>query len=237
MSFLAFSAGGIMLDILGNVAGPWSKSALNTGGVSVERIKGLFRAEEYSTADANARFDRETKERYSHEEIFGPWWNVNAYIDVPVEYAYDYVANLYSIEEWSYGIRDLKHIGQGIYRGHDRWAKDTEIFVRSEPHKEIFSVDHHFAWDQKEDLWMRQFWRFVDAKGAINRSGTILNWFSFKHPFYDRKSPNLPSWLKDAQGKRSRDWLGDYWRYFHAWHKIEADNLRYILEHRFQSNR
>lgn len=226
-----------MVGVHGREDGPWIKSELKTGGISVQAIKGVYRAEEYSWADANARFDRDTKDKYSHDEVYGKWWNVNDYIDVPVEYAFDYISNVYSLEEWSYGFRDLKHIGGGIYKGHDKWAKDTEIFARSEPHKDAHAVDYHFAWDQKEELWIRQYIRLIDAKFALNRPGTIISWFSWKHPYFDKKATGLPAWLKDSQNKKGREWLGDYWRNFHAWHKIEADNLRYILEHRYHNKK
>ncbi len=226
-----------MLNVHGSEGGPWSKSDLKTGGISVDRIKGLYRSEENPWKDAHSRWDRDTKEKYSHDELWGKWWNVNEYIDVPVDYAWEYVSNVYSVEEWSYGIRDLKHIGQGIYKGHDRWSKDTELFIRSEPYRDAKTVDYHYAWDQKEELWVRHYFRFIDAKWAINRPGTIVNWFSWKHPYYDKKASGHPAWLKDSHSKSGREWLGDHWRYFWAWHRTEVDNLRYILEHRYHNKK
>lgn len=224
-----------MFNLSRGESGPFSKNDLKTNGVPIDKIKGLYRFEQYSLADANARFERETKDKWPHDAIYGRWWNINDYIDVPVDYAFQYISNIYSWEEWSYGIRRLHHVGNGIYKGHDKWAKDTEIFLRSDPHQDAKAVDFHAAWDQKEELWVRYYFRLVDAKPALNRAGTILSWFSLRHPYYDKKSPGLPEWLKDAQTKKGRPWLGDYWRYFLAWHKVEADNLRYILEHRYHN--
>lgn len=226
-----------MLNLHGSEGGPWIKSDLNTGGISVDRIKGLYRAEEHSRDETKERFDRETKERYSHDEVYGKWWNVNNFIDVPVDYALAYGANVYSLEEWTHGIRNLKHVGNGIYEGKDLSAPHTEIFVKSEPHHDARAVDYHFAWDQREELWIRHYLRFIDSKPALNRPGTILSWLSCKHPYYDRKSPNQPGFVKDAQSKKGREWIGDHWRQSYAWHKIEADNLRYILEHRYHNRK
>lgn len=226
-----------MLNIQSGESGPFKKSDLKIHGISVEKIKGLYRSEEYSPVDAYARFERETKEKYSHDEIYGKWWTISEFIDVPADFAYEYVSNIYSLEEWSFGIRDLKHIGQGTYQGQDNFTKPTEIFLRSEVFRDAKAVDHYYAWDQREELWMRHYFRFIDAKWVLNRPGTLLTWSSFKHPYYDKKSAALPAWLKDAQNKKGREWLGDYWRHFHAWHKSEADNLRYILEHRYHSKK
>lgn len=226
-----------MLNLHGSESGPFKKTDLKTLGISVDRIKGLYRSEEYSQADAHARWEREAKEKYNHDEIYGKWWSVGEFIDVPADFAFDYVSNIFSLEEYSFGIRELKHIGNGTYQGQDRFTKSTEIFVKSDSFRDAKAVDYYFAWDQKEELWMRHYFRFVDAKGVLNRPGTVMSWWSFKHPYYDRKSAALPLWLKDAQNKKGREWLGDYWRSFHAWHKGEADNLRYILEHRYHSKK
>ncbi len=226
-----------MLNLHSNESGPYKKNDLKTCGISADKIKGLFRSEEYSPADAYARWERDSKEKYNHDEIFGKWWTVGEFIDVPHDFAYEYVSNPYSLEEFSYGIRDLKHIGQGIYQGQDRFTKNTEIFVKSEAFPHVKAVDHYYAWDQKEELWMRHYFRFVDAKQVLNRPGTVMSWSSWKHPYYDKKSAALPAWLKDSQKKLGREWLGDYWRSFYARAKGEADNLRYILEHRYHSKK
>lgn len=226
-----------MLNIFASERGPWSRNELPTHGIAVERINGLFRAEKYSHLDANMRWDRDTKERYLHDEVWGKWWAINDYLDVPLDFAFDYVSNVYSVEEWSYGIRDLKYINGGLYKGRDRWAKDTEVFIKSEPQTEAKTVDFHYAWDQKEELWMRSFFRFIDAKPVINRHGTLLTWFGCRHPYYDKKTPGLPTWCAHSQNKRGRVWLGDQWRYFWARHRSEAVNLRHILEHRFNNKK
>jgi hypothetical protein len=217
--------------------GPWKKSDLRTEGVSVDKIKGLAHAEHVSPQEIAARCERDTKDSYSHHEMYGTWCNVDGFIDVPVEYAFEYAANVHSLEEWTYSVRDLKHIGNGIYKGKELLAPPTEIFVRCDAFKDSYVVDYLCAWDQKEELWMRYYFRFIDARPTLNRPGTILTWLNCKHPYYDRKSANLPNWVKDSQNKKDRVWVGDHWRYFWAAHKIEADNLRYILEHRYHNKK
>lgn len=212
---------------------PSPRSCLDTRGIAVEEINGLFRNEDYSVKDANERFDRNTKDYYCHDEMFGNYVNVNIHIDVPTQYAFTYIKNVHSMEEWSYGIRNLRHVGDGIYQGKDRWANDTKVFVKTAHYHDGHAVDYFMAWDQRENLWMRLYFRFMDAKLAINKTGTIMSTFLPKHPFYDRGLQNLPAWLKQDQNREGRPWIGDFYRCFHAWRKIESDNLRYILEYRY----
>jgi hypothetical protein len=222
-----------MLDVCDRETSTFKKSDLKTQGIPVDGIPGLFRAERFPWSRAMARFDRDTKERYSHDEIYKRCWNINDYFDVPVNYAYEYVSNVYSLEEWSYGIRDLKYVGNSIYQGCEHWVNGTDVFVKSRSYSQAHAVDYYYAWDQKKELWVRYYFRFLDAKPIIDRPGTILSWFSLKHPYHDKSSPRLPDWVKNAQNRNDRQWLGDYWRYFYAWHKVETDNLRYILECRY----
>jgi hypothetical protein len=116
-----------MLNVADTKAAPWHKPDLLTHGIPLERIKGLHRAEQYSLDESAARCERETKEKYSHEEIFGKWCNVNAFIDVPVDFAFAYVANIFSLEEWTYNVRDLKHLTNGVYKGRALHT-NTELF-------------------------------------------------------------------------------------------------------------
>lgn len=222
---------------LSSETSPWQKSELLTYGIGLERIKGLFRVEDYGKERIEERLDRDTKEKYGHDELFGLWCNVNDFIDVPVDFAWEYVRNVFSLEEWTYSLRNLRHIGSGIYKGHDILFAETEIFVRTESFTDARAVDFLCAWDQKEELWMRYYFRFIDAKPTLNRPGTILTWLNCRHPYYDRSFKNAPSWLKDAQNRKDRPWVGDYWHYFHAAHKIEAENLRYVLEHRYHNRK
>ncbi len=226
-----------MLDVAHNKASPWHQPDLLTHDIPLERIKGLHRAEHHSFELTQARYERETKEKYSHDEIYGKWCNLNDFIDVPADFAWEYVANIFSLEEWTYGVRDLKHIGNGIYKGRELHHPATEFFVRNEAFKDARVVDYHCAWDQKEELWMRSYFRFLDAKPSLNRPGTILSWLNCKHPYYDPKSKASPAWLKDAQNKKDRPWINDLWPHCHAAHKIEVDNLRFILEHRYHNRK
>lgn len=225
-----------MFDIHERQDGPWQKSAILDENSRVENIKGLYRAEHYSERDIEARLENATKEKYRHDEMFKSWCSITDFIDAPIDFVWNYSANIYSLEEWSFSIRDLKYIGDGIYQGRE-YHHDTDIFIQNEAIKEAHVVDYRYAWDQKKELWVRHFLRFIDAKDILNRRGTLMLWSHFKHPYHERCTSSSPEWLKDAQNKKNRVWMGQKWPYVYAAQKLLADNLRFILEHRYHNRK
>lgn len=211
----------------------WHRESIETNGIKKERIPGLYLSEDHSVPEIQKVLLTETKETYSHEEVHGTYCNVNDYINCPVEDAYNYAANVFSLEEWTYSMRDLTHVGDGLYKGREALAPDTDIFVRCKAYSDSKVVDYLCAWDQGEELWMRYYFRFVDAQPTLKKPGTILMWLNCHHPYYEKGGENTPKRIADAQSRQDRPWVGDFWKYFEAGHRIEANNLKAILEHRF----
>lgn len=176
-----------------------------------------------------------TKETYSHEEIFGDSCTLTEYIDVPYDVVFEYCANVHSLEEWTFSVRDLRHVGGGLYRGKEAIQPNTEIFIRSDAMKgpEHGIVFYPCAWDQGYELWMRYYFTIVDAWKTLRRPGTVVMWTNCKHPYYDRSTVDVPEYIKAGRERTDRYWVGDIWANFDAIHKIEMANLKQILEHRF----
>lgn len=69
-----------------------------------------------------------------------------------------------------------------------------------------------YAWDQKEELWMRSYFRFVDAQGLVNRPGPApgTNLFStpLREPFL---APPIPE--SGGDGKKGKGRIGGYGGY------------------------
>jgi len=213
--------------------GPWSRDGIPTNGTKVRQIPGLYTCEDHDIPDVMATLQEMTKETYSHEEIFGSYSHLGEYIHCPVDMAFEYAANIYSLEEWTFSLRSLKHLGGGLYKGIEYLAKDTSIYVRAEAYPDCRVVDYPCAWDQGDELWMRYHFRFVDAMPTLRKPGTVMLWTNCKHPYYDRSVTNVPSYISEARERTDRDWVGDIWPYFDAIHRIEAMNLKAILEYRF----
>lgn len=219
-----------------NETGPWQRNELITNNISVSEIPGLYVCEQYGIPDISNKLQEMTKEHYKHDEIFGDFCHLGEYIHCPVDMAYEYCANVYSLEEWCFSLRNFRHIGGGLYKGDEALANDTEIFIRAEAYPDSRVVDYPCAWDQGDELWMRYYFRFIDAMPTIGKPGTIVLWTNCQHPYYNRETAHpVPEYIRQQINRADRKWVGDIWKYFDAIHKIEMKNLKIILEHRYQN--
>jgi hypothetical protein len=216
---------------------PWSKNSIITNGIEHNEIPDVYTCENYNFKEAleKTNLTELTKETYSYsqEEIFGAYCTVCEYIQCPVDMAFEYTANIYSLEEWTFSLRDFKHVGGGLYKGQDKLTNDTSIYIRAEAHPETRVVDFPCAWDQGEELWMRYHYRFLDAMPTFRKPGTVMLWTNCKHPYYDRQGNNIPNYIAEGQKRNDRKWVGDFWLSFYAVHLLETKNLKNILEYRF----
>ncbi len=207
---------------------------LNTFGIPADEVPGRYVSEDHSLDEVKILLGEMTKETYSLDEVYGEFCNLNEYIHCPLDVVFDYAANIYSLEEWSYSLRQLNHIGGKLYKGREALAHDTDIYVTLDAYPETGIVDYLCAWDQGDELWMRYYFRFVDAMLTIKKPGTIVLWTNCKHPYYDRSiTDNVPQSIAKMRERTDRDWVGDFWLQFYAIHKIELTNLKKILEYRY----
>ena len=211
-----------------------TRENLLTNDIKVEKIAGLFRSEDHPAADSMPYFIEKTKQQYSYEEVFGDYCTVQLYIDCDVDMAFKYAANPYSLEEWTYTLRDLKPAKENLLVGIEALAPNTKIYVKTESHEPSKVVDYLCAWDQGEELWMRYYCRFVDAEPTFNKPGCVLLWTNCRHPYYLRNTANKPQHIVDSQNRKDRPWVGDVWNLFYAGHMVEAENMKRILETRFK---
>ncbi|MBL8149176.1 MAG: hypothetical protein JNN15_04535 [Blastocatellia bacterium] len=181
------------------------------------------------------------KPNYSHEEIYGKYCFLGEHIDVPYEVAFEYAANIHSLPEWTLSLRNLTHLGGGLYRGTEAIessnpeSPNTEIFIRADSMKgpEHGLVFYPCAWDQGHQLWMRYYFVFIDSQKTLDKPGTVVLWINCKHPYYDRSYTNVPSYIQAGRDRTDRQWVGDLWDAFYPIHLIEITNFKKILEHRF----
>jgi len=141
-----------------------------------------------------ARLSDYTKTSYSPEEIFGQYCHTAEYIRCPVDMAFEYASNVYSLEEFTFRVRDFHYVGGGLYKGIHVLAKDTSIYMHVDAYPDSRVVDHLCAWDQGDE----------------------------------------PSNISEPRARTDRVWVGDVWPSFYAIHKIEAANMKRILEYRFK---
>ncbi|WP_020673001.1 hypothetical protein [Amycolatopsis nigrescens] len=194
-------------------------------------IPGLVRYENVSRDDLMRQVAEAAKETYSREEVYGRYCTLETYIDCPPEDVFDYLADVYSHEEFTYSVREVEEVDgkPGLYTGWDTVGDNTRIFVRVDAKRDALTVDYHSAWDQGEDLWMVYLFRIVPAEVVLKRPGSVLLWTNCYHPYYaENPYPEL------APEGRSF-WVGDLWPQFAPGHQVELDNLKAILEHRHRN--
>jgi len=212
---------------------PISKASLVTNGISRDDIPGVFTTEQNGLEELKAKLGEHSKPNYTREEIFGEYCHTAVYVGCPVDMAFEYAANVYCLEEFTFSLRGFSYIGGGLYKGRDALTKDTSIYMRVDAYPDSRVVDHLCAWDQGEELWMRYHFRFLDAMPTIRRAGTIVLWSNCKHPYYDRNVTDVPAYISGPRSRTDRIWVGDVWSSFYAIHNIEAGNFKTILEYRF----
>ncbi|WP_234439602.1 MULTISPECIES: 3-oxoacyl-ACP synthase III family protein [Streptomyces] len=200
-------------------------------------ISGLIRRENTSQEECLALMQKLTKPVYQHAEIFDEYCSLGQYIDVPFDVLVDYAADVHSLEEWTYSVRDLRHVGGGLYRGQEAIQPDTKIFIRADVQRgpDLATVVYPCAWDQGHDLWMRYYFTFIDALRTLRRPGTVALWTNCKHPYYDRDVTDVPQYITEGRSRTDRYWVGDIWPNFDAIHRIEIRNMKRIAEARFIS--
>lgn len=199
--------------------------------IKAKKLANLFRFENVPLVEAMHKLDQLVKDSYTHEEIYGEYAPVIQYINSPIKKVYEYLANADNIQQWTYSLRNLKRIKKNFYVAADVLLEDTDIYVQIKANPKNYTIEHHCAWDQGKDLWMRYYFYLLDAKPALKKPGTIMMWLNCKHPYYYlTDETQLPKHIVKSRNKANRRWVGEYWKYFPAMHQLEAKNVKTILE-------
>ncbi|HTM32392.1 MAG TPA: SRPBCC family protein [Vicinamibacterales bacterium] len=202
-----------------------SEGTVDLSGLS--GIPGLIRCEEYDRDSMGEQLTELTHTVYPHEHVFGEYCTVHAHIECPPERVFEYMANPYSLLEWTYSVRKLRPVGgDGLLVGED--AASTPLYCRTISHREAMTVDYHCAWDQGDELWMIYLNRIIPAEAVLKRTGSVVIWTNCRHPYY-RANP-----FPEREPRGERMWVGELWPLFYAGHTIELRNLKLILEHRYR---
>jgi hypothetical protein len=191
----------------------------------LEGIPNLVRCEAFDREALGERITEMTHSVYRHDDVYGPFITIHEHIDCPPERVFSYMANPYSLLEWTYSVRELHPTRTpGLLVGVD--SGRTPIYCRTVAHEDARTVDYHCAWDQGDELWMVYLNRIVAADMVLKKPGSVIVWTNCRHPYY-AKNP-FPELCLDP----GRDWVGDWWPLFYAGHTIELTNLKNILEYR-----
>lgn len=193
----------------------------------VSRIPGVRRIENFPKEAMNAAAMELTHSVYPHDEVYGQYCTLEEHIDCPPEDVFRYLADVYTLAEWTYSLRDFGAPDErGVVVSRDRIGGETLIYTRTVANAAAMTVDYHCSWDQGERLWMIYLMRVVPAQLVLDRPGSVVLWTNCRHPYYDRN----PFPERAPAGRKV--WVGDLWPFFYAGHHVEMQNLKHILEYR-----
>jgi hypothetical protein len=192
----------------------------------INSIPGVRRIENFPKDDMNALALDLTHAVYPHEEIYGKYCSLEEHIECPPEEVFRYLADVRTLEEWTYSLRDFVPASDGAVVATDKIGGTTKCYTRVASNEAAMTVDYHCAWDQGDKLWMIYLMRVIPAQLVLNRTGSVVLWTNCRHPFYDQN----PYPAKAPAGRKV--WVGDLWPFFYAGHHVEFQNLKHILEHR-----
>lgn len=196
-------------------------------GSMLADIPGVVRIETHPKEEVIPQIVAATHAVYPHDEVYGRFCTIQDYVAAPPRELYSYLADVRSLEEWTYTTRDLEPMGEpGLWLGADRLAAGTRIYLRAVTNPDAMTVDYHCAWDQGADLWMIYLMRVIDAQLVLGKPGSVLTWTNCRHPNYDRNP-----YPETAPAGRP-EWVGDFWDLFYAGHLLELRNLKAIAESR-----
>jgi hypothetical protein len=194
---------------------------------AIDNLIGVRRIENCSKEEMTGLAMEMTHAVYPHDQICGQYCTVQSHVDCPPEKAFEYLSDVYSLQEWTFSMRDFSPTqDQGLVAAIDRIGGETTIYTRTIANREAMTVDYHCAWDQSEKLWMIYLMRVVPAELTLNKPGCVVLWTNCRHPFYDENP-----YPEKAPTSR-KVWVGDMWPFFYAGHQIELENLKHILEYR-----
>ncbi len=200
---------------------------METKLIALDRLPNVHRIENCSKEQLTSLAMEMTHAVYPHDQVYGQYCSIQDYISCPPEKAFEYLADVYTLEEWTYSTRDFTPVSEdGLVVGMDRIANNTKIYARVVANRQAMTVDFHCAWDQGEHLWMIYLMRVVPAELVLGKPGCVVTWTNCRHPIYDHNA------YPGTAPRDRRIWVGDMWPFFYAGHKIELDNLKHILEYR-----
>jgi hypothetical protein len=196
----------------------------------INSINNLKRADNFPVEEMLVYCTDLTRPNYPHEKIYGQYCTLEAYIDCPPEYVFEYLSQTGSLGEWTYSLKGMQETEEkGLYAFQEMLAPQTQLYCRTYAHKASMTVDYHCAWDQGKHLWMIYLMRVIPAQLVFNKPGSVVFWSNCHHPFYDQNP------YPEIAPKQRPNWVGDFWDLFYAGHTMEMENLKTILEYRHKN--
>ena len=109
---------------------------------SINRIANVRRIENFSKDEMNSFAMELTHAVYPHEEVYGDYCTIEEYIDCPPEEVFAYLADVYTLAEWTYSLRDFEPMdAEGRVLSTDKIGGQTKIYTRCTANADAMTVD------------------------------------------------------------------------------------------------
>ena len=169
-----------------------------------------------------------TRAVYPHDQVYGQYCPINAYIAAPPREVYEYLADTRSLEEWTYSLRGFTETEEpGLWvvlrpaRGPDQDLHPHGCQSRRDDGGLPLRVGPGRA--PVDDL--------PDARGrrsgGAEQAGIGGDLDQLQAPVLRREPLSRRPLPPDRPV-----WVGDFWDMFYAGHQLEMDNLKAICEYR-----
>src|SRR5438093_5040497 len=126
---------------------------MKTDLTAIDRLPGVNRVENCDKEQMTSLAMEMTHAVYPHDEVYGQYCSIQDYIDCPPEKAFEYLADVSTLQEWTYSLRDFTPMADdGMVVATDRVGGGTKIYIRAIAKPRAMTVDYHCAWDQADEL-------------------------------------------------------------------------------------
>src|SRR5689334_12937687 len=114
---------------------------------TLNQLANVRRIENFSKDEMTSLAMELTYASSPHDEVYGPYCTLEEYIDVPPEEVFAYLADVYTLAEWTFSMRDFEAMdAEGRVRSTDKIGGATKIFTKCVANADALTVDFHCAW-------------------------------------------------------------------------------------------
>ena len=105
---------------------------MNLISAAIDRLADVRRIENCCKDELTSLSMEMTHAVYPHDEVYGQFCSLQDYVDCPPEKAFEYLADVYTLQEWTYSLRDFTPKDEsGMVVATDRIGGATKIYTRA----------------------------------------------------------------------------------------------------------
>src|SRR5436190_11232834 len=104
---------------------------MDPGSAGLDSLPGIRRIENFSRQEMTNLAMEMTHAVYPHDQVYGQYCTLQDYVNCPPDKAFAYLADVYTLQEWTYSLRDFTALAEdGMVIATDRIGGATKIYTR-----------------------------------------------------------------------------------------------------------